>query len=41
MLYQYGNPANAEAHYATTAPEILDDLPEVTHVVAGLARPEL
>ncbi len=36
MLYQYGNPANAEAHYLTTAPEILDDLPEVTHVVAGL-----
>jgi cysteine synthase len=36
MLYQYGNPANAEAHYRTTAPEILDDLPEVTHVVAGL-----
>jgi len=36
MLYQYGNPANAEAHYATTAPEILADLPEVTHVVAGL-----
>ncbi len=36
MLYQYGNPANAEAHYLTTAPEILADLPEVTHVVAGL-----
>ena len=36
MLYQYGNPANAEAHYLTTAPEILEDLPEVTHVVAGL-----
>jgi cysteine synthase len=36
MLYQYGNPANTEAHYLTTAPEILDDLPEVTHVVAGL-----
>jgi cysteine synthase B len=36
MLYQYGNPANAQAHYEGTAPEILADLPEVTHVVAGL-----
>ncbi len=36
MLYQYGNPANAEAHYLSTGPEILADLPEVTHVVAGL-----
>ena len=36
MLYQYGNPANAEAHYLTTAPEIFEDLPQVTHVVAGL-----
>ena len=36
MLYQYGNPANAEAHYATTGPEILRDLPTITHFVAGL-----
>ncbi|WP_441245923.1 PLP-dependent cysteine synthase family protein [Kitasatospora sp. McL0602] len=36
MLYQYGNPDNAGAHYATTAPEILADLPTVTHFVAGL-----
>lgn len=36
MLYQYGNPANAEAHYATTGPEILEDLPSITHFVAGL-----
>jgi [CysO sulfur-carrier protein]-thiocarboxylate-dependent cysteine synthase len=36
MLYQYGNPANAEAHYLTTGPEILEDLPSVTHFVAGL-----
>ena len=36
MLYQYGNPANAQAHYETTGPEIWRDLPEVTHFVAGL-----
>ncbi|OHU52884.1 cysteine synthase [Mycobacteroides chelonae] len=36
MLYQYGNPANAAAHYHGTGPEILADLPEITHFVAGL-----
>jgi cysteine synthase len=36
MLYQYGNPANALAHYETTGPEILADLPAITHFVAGL-----
>ena len=36
MLYQYGNPANALAHYAGTGPEILADLPTITHFVAGL-----
>src|SRR5579875_2765252 len=36
MLYQYGNEANARAHYETTGPEILADLPEITHFVAGL-----
>ncbi|GAA4410870.1 PLP-dependent cysteine synthase family protein [Actinokineospora soli] len=36
MLYQYGNPDNALAHYRTTGPEILRDLPSVTHFVAGL-----
>ncbi|MDP3890786.1 PLP-dependent cysteine synthase family protein [Nocardioides sp.] len=36
MLYQYGNEANALAHYDGTAPEILADLPEITHFVAGL-----
>ncbi len=36
MLYQYGNPANALAHYEGTAPEILADLPTITHFVAGL-----
>ena len=36
MLYQYGNPANADSHYAGTAPEIHADLPTITHFVAGL-----
>jgi cysteine synthase B len=37
MLYQYGNPDNARAHYRGTGPEILRDLPTVTHFVAGLS----
>ena len=36
MLYQYGNPANALAHEQGTGPELLADLPEITHFVAGL-----
>lgn len=36
FLYQYANPANPLAHYTTTGPEILADVPEVTHFVAGL-----
>ncbi|MBV9855293.1 MAG: cysteine synthase [Streptosporangiaceae bacterium] len=36
MLYQYGNEANTRAHYETTGPEILADLPGITHFVAGL-----
>ena len=36
MPYQYGNEGNPGAHYATTGPEILRDLPEITHFVAGL-----
>jgi cysteine synthase len=36
MLYQYGNPANAQAHYEGTGPELLADLPTITHFVAGL-----
>ena len=36
FLYQYANPSNPLAHYRTTGPEILRDVPEVTHFVAGL-----
>lgn len=36
LLYQYGNPANPRAHYETTGPEIIADLPEVDVFVAGL-----
>lgn len=36
MLYQYGNEANTLSHYEGTGPEILADLPEITHFVAGL-----
>ena len=36
MLYQYGNPANTDSHYQGTGPELLADLPEITHFVAGL-----
>ncbi|MFG3441769.1 PLP-dependent cysteine synthase family protein [Nonomuraea sp. NPDC047897] len=36
MLYQYGNPANWRSHYESTGPEILEDLPTITHFVAGL-----
>ena len=36
MLYQYGNPANTDSHYRGTGPELLKDLPEITHFVAGL-----
>ena len=36
MLYQYGNEANPRAHYETTGPEILRDLPETDVFVAGL-----
>ena len=36
FLYQYGNPANTAAHYNSTGPEIFEDLPTITHFVAGL-----
>ncbi len=36
MLYQYGNPANPDAHYYHTAPEIIADLPDLDVFVAGL-----
>jgi len=36
MLYQYGNEANSQAHYEGTGPEIFNDLPTITHFVAGL-----
>jgi cysteine synthase B len=36
FLYQYGNPANTEAHYNNTGPELFKDLPTITHFVAGL-----
>jgi len=38
MLFQYGNPANARAHYETTGPELLHDLPTITHFVGGLGH---
>ncbi len=36
FLYQYGNESNPNAHYRTTGPEILRDVPDITHFVAGL-----
>jgi cysteine synthase B len=36
MLYQYGNESNTLSHYEGTGPELLADLPEITHFVAGL-----
>jgi cysteine synthase B len=36
MPYQYGNENNPRAHYETTGPEILRDLPETDVFVAGL-----
>ena len=36
MPFQYGNPANPQAHYEGTGEEIVRDCPELTHFVAGL-----
>ena len=36
MPYQYGNENNPRAHYETTGPEILRDLPDIDVFVAGL-----
>jgi [CysO sulfur-carrier protein]-thiocarboxylate-dependent cysteine synthase len=36
LPYQYGNPANPQAHYETTGEEIVTDCPEVDAFVAGL-----
>jgi [CysO sulfur-carrier protein]-thiocarboxylate-dependent cysteine synthase len=36
MPFQYGNAANPQAHYEGTGAEIVRDLPEVTHFVAGM-----
>ncbi len=36
FLFQYGNPANPQAHYEATGPEILRDCPEIDVFVAGL-----
>ncbi len=36
MPFQYGNPANPLAHERGTGEEIVRDLPELTHFVAGL-----
>ncbi|GER81812.1 MAG: cysteine synthase [Thermogemmatispora sp.] len=36
MLYQYGNAANPDAHYYSTAVEIINDLPDLDVFVAGL-----
>jgi cysteine synthase len=36
LTFQYGNQANPQAHYEGTGAEIVRDLPEVSHFVAGL-----
>ena len=36
MPYQYGNEANPRAHYDGTAPEILEELDQISAFVAGL-----
>ena len=36
MPFQFDNPANYMSHYETTAPEIIRQVPDITHFVAGI-----
>ena len=36
MPYQYGNEATPRAHYETTGPEIIKQMPDINVFVAGL-----
>ncbi len=36
FLYQYANPANPQAHYDTTGPEIIAQVPDIDILVSGL-----
>lgn len=36
MPDQFNNPSNPEIHYKTTAEEIIKDMPNITHFIAGL-----
>jgi len=36
MPDQFKNPSNPKAHYKTTAEEIIKDMPNITHFIAGL-----
>src|SRR5262249_33879903 len=36
LLNQFGSPENVAAHYETTGAELLDDLPQIDALVAGI-----